>query len=106
MLIKVIIHEQFFGDPNDSRVNDNKTLVSKDDSASLKESTGLHCLSFCLLIILFLFCLIPTQLSILLIPLSSTTSRLGRFSRCDARNAILFNTGRIKLVCCQNELYN
>ena len=52
---------------------------------------------------------------------ADTTSRLGRFSRCENQlangrratpstsiiwNAVSFNTGRIKLVCCQNELYN
>ena len=52
---------------------------------------------------------------------ADTTLRLGRFSRCENQltkgrratpstsiiwNAILFNTGHIKLVCYQNELYN
>ena len=46
MLIKVIILEQYFGDPNDSRVNDNKALVSKDVSVSLKQSIELKCLNF------------------------------------------------------------
>ena len=45
MLIKVVILEQYFDDPNDSRVSD-EILVSKDDSVSLKQSTGLDCLSF------------------------------------------------------------
>ena len=46
MLIKVITLQQCFGELNDSRVNDNKIFVSKDDSVSLKQSIELNCLSF------------------------------------------------------------
>ena len=39
---KVIIHEHYFDDPKNSRVNDNKILVPKDDSLSLKHGIELN----------------------------------------------------------------
>ena len=40
MLIKVIILEQYFVEPNDSRDNNNKILVSEDDSVKIIELQG------------------------------------------------------------------